>query len=261
MPNLILLTGSELRHRYYAETIYRLIGLSGVLIEKKRLQVSKEEITDIVNGHFEQRNNKEKEFFSDAVEFETLECPVFRSDWGGSNTKEAFEWINSLKPDLILVYGTGILKDPLISGYCNRIINCHLGLSPYYKGAATNFWPLVNGEPECVGATFHILTKEVDAGDIFHQVRPILAKTDDCHDIGFKTIQAAASDLNNVVKAFISERIKLVPQIKGDRVYKKRDFNERAVIKMKENFENGMIESYLKNKVERDKHFPVVSNV
>ena len=45
-------------------------------------------------------------------------------------------------PDVVLVFGTGLLKAPLIGAFPGRIINIHLGLSPYYRGAGTNFWPL-----------------------------------------------------------------------------------------------------------------------
>ena len=50
--------------------------------------------------------------------------------------------------DVVLVFGTGILREALLSAFPGRLINIHLGLSPYYRGAGTNFWPLVNGEPE-----------------------------------------------------------------------------------------------------------------
>ena len=58
-------------------------------------------------------------------------------------------------PDVVLVCGTGILREELINLFPGHIINIHLGLSPYYRGAGTNFWPLVNREPEYLGATIH----------------------------------------------------------------------------------------------------------
>ena len=40
------------------------------------------------------------------------------------------------------------------------MINVHLGLSPYYKGSATNFWPFVNNELQFLGVTFMVTDKE-----------------------------------------------------------------------------------------------------
>ena len=56
----------------------------------------------------------------------------------------------------------------------------------------TNFWPLVNGEPEYCGATIHFLDVGVDTGPIIAHVRPEIAAGDGPHDIGNKTIVAAA---------------------------------------------------------------------
>ena len=39
-----------------------------------------------------------------------------------------------------MVYGTTIIKGDLIRIFEKRIINLHLGLSPYYRGAGTNFF-------------------------------------------------------------------------------------------------------------------------
>ena len=96
------------------------------------------------------------------------------------------------RPDVVLVFGTGILREPLLSAFAGRIINIHLGLSPYYRGAGTNFWPLVNREPEYVGATIHYLDAGIDTGPILAHARPAIARGDGPHDIGNKTIVAAA---------------------------------------------------------------------
>ena len=80
-------------------------------------------------------------------------------------------------------------------------MNIHLGLSPYYRGAGTNFWPLVNGEPEYCGATIHILDGGVDTGPVIAHVRPEIAAGDGPHDIGNKTIVAAAGALADAAVA------------------------------------------------------------
>ena len=45
----------------------------------------------------------------------------------------------------------------------------HGGLSPWYKGGATHFWPTYLIEPEFTGITVHETTKDLDAGAIIHQ--------------------------------------------------------------------------------------------
>ena len=83
--------------------------------------------------------------------------------------------VKNFKPDVIIVYGTGIIKGPILE-YTNKIINIHLGMSPYYNGAGTNWWPMYNEEFEFVGTTVHYLDAGVDTGDILGQTRASIEK-------------------------------------------------------------------------------------
>lgn len=75
--------------------------------------------------------------------------------------------------DYYLVFGSsfirGWLADALIS---RRAINIHMGLSPYYRGAACNFWALYDNHPAYVGATVHLLNHGLDSGPILFHVTP-----------------------------------------------------------------------------------------
>ena len=106
-----------------------------------------------------------------------------------------------MKPNVVVVFGTGILKGDILSRFEGQLLNIHLGLSPYYRGAGTNFWPLVNGEPEFVGATIHYLDAGIDTGPIIAHVRPDIARTDGPHELGNKAIRAAAEGMVKAVKA------------------------------------------------------------
>jgi hypothetical protein len=117
-------------------------------------------------------------------------------------------------------------------------VNLHLGLSPYYKGAGTNFWPLAKGEPECVGATFHILTREVDAGPCLPG-GPTWRSGDDAHDIGFNVVRKAAGASGKSSTTF-SGGVRAESQ-KGGTGLVQEDFNEAAVPDMRRNFAEGMI--------------------
>ena len=135
----------------------------------------------------------------------------------------------------------------------------HLGLSPYYRGTATNFWPLVNAEPECIGATLHIATLKVDGGPILHQVRPIATATDTAHDLGCKTIQEGAKGMLEVLKRLETGKIPGVQQgFEKSLLYKRKDFSAEAVKKMWGNFESGMMKEYVEHLGERLSAKPIV---
>ena len=74
--------------------------------------------------------------------------------------------------------------DYIFENYFKRkILNLHLGLSPYYRGGGTNYFPFVNNEPEYAGSTFMYLDEGIDTGEIIHQIRPVINITDSFHQL------------------------------------------------------------------------------
>lgn len=75
-----------------------------------------------------------------------------------------------VQPDLGIIWGTNILKEPVFSVPRLGSINLHQGLAPYYRGGPPVFWELYNGESE-LGITVHFVAPKVDTGDIIAQQR------------------------------------------------------------------------------------------
>src|SRR6185503_8878115 len=181
-----------------------------------------------------------------------------RVDPGGCNDAAEIETMQALRPDVVLVFGTEILRAPLLDAF-TRLINLHLGLSPYYRGAGTNFWPLVNGEPEYVGATIHYLDAGLDSGPIIAHVRPEIQRGDGPHDIGNRTITAAAPVLAAIGEAYARAPLPAVPQRQGGRLYLRKHFAADAVRKMYANFEDGMVDDYLDHRTARDAAIEIIA--
>ena len=167
--------------------------------------------------------------------------------------------MKAARPDVVLVFGTGILREPFLSAFEGRILNIHLGLSPYYRGAGTNFWPLVNREPEYVGATIHYLDAGIDTGPIVSHARPLIEAGDGPHDVGNKTIVAAAQTLLRTAEAHVSGSVRAVPQWGGGRLYQRKDFSADAVRTLYRNFDTGMIGEYLDARESRDAALRVIA--
>ena len=262
MARLFIFTASQLRHKFAANVLWESHDIVGLVSEQKpdfhKKQV--DEIHPLVVQHFEERERKEEFYFGiENIRFRAAEEQVRILPYKGSNSLEVFEWVKQCHPDFIILFGSSIIRDPLLTYFKDRIINLHLGLSPYYRGSGTNFWPLVNKEPQCVGATIHYATEEIDGGDIIIQVRPDVSATDRCHDFGCKTIIKAIEEINRLLPHLLRGEKKAVRQQKNGRVYKAKDFNVEAIAKMFENFEAGMVEDYVKNKNAFDAEFPIVT--
>jgi folate-dependent phosphoribosylglycinamide formyltransferase PurN len=84
------------------------------------------------------------------------------------HSESSIELIESLTPDLGVIYGTNIIKEHVFGIPRLGSINLHQGLAPLYRGGPTVFWELFNGEAE-VGITVHFVVSKVDAGDIIVQ--------------------------------------------------------------------------------------------
>jgi phosphoribosylglycinamide formyltransferase 1 len=256
----IVLTSSLTRHAYVANHLASRLPVACVWREQKTFDPQKyaasESDADVIERHFAARDAAEEQYFAAHA---TISVPSRAVGPGGCNDPDEIARMRALSPDVVLVFGTGLLKVPLIETFPGRILNIHLGLSPYYRGAGTNFWPLVNNEPEYCGATIHYLDAGVDTGPIIAHVRPDIRSGDGPHDIGNKTITAAADALADAALALEAGSVRGVEQQGDGRVYKRANFSADAVRQLYANFEAGMIDAYLRNKAARDAKMSLVS--
>jgi phosphoribosylglycinamide formyltransferase 1 len=253
----ILLTSTFRRHVFVANTVAAGCELAGVWQEEKTFRPERyaHDAADegVIQRHFGARDASETLHFAPDSSLRLGSHALHREvAAGGCNDPAEVSLMAAARPDVVLVFGTGILRDPLLSAFSGRILNIHLGLSPYYRGAGTNFWPLVNREPEYVGATIHYLDAGIDTGPILSHARPQIERGDGPHDIGNKTIVAAAQALLRAAAAHVSGGTRAVPQWSGGRLYQRKDFSAGAVRTLYRNFETGMIEEYLAARASRD---------
>ena len=87
--------------------------------------------------------------------------------------------VDSLRPDVIAVFGTSLIRGPLLKRGRLGIFNLHGGLSPQYRGADCTFWALHNGEPEQVGCSLHRIDAGIDTGALVAHVMPEVTEHDD----------------------------------------------------------------------------------
>jgi folate-dependent phosphoribosylglycinamide formyltransferase PurN len=253
----ILLTSTFRRHVYVTNTLAAGCELAGVWQEEKTFRPERyaldAEDEVVIQRHFAARDESEARYFASDPVVRLKPGALHRMVAGGGCSDAAeVARMTAARPDVVLVFGTGILREPFLSAFDGRIINIHLGLSPYYRGAGTNFWPLVNREPEYVGATIHYLDAGIDTGPIIAHVRPSIERGDGPHDLGNKTIVAAVHGLLRAASAHVAGVARSVPQTGGGRLYQRRDFSAGAVRTLYRNFETGMIDEYLAARPARD---------
>lgn len=137
--------------------------------------------------------------------------------------------VKDFNPDLILVFGTNILKGSILKLPALKL-NMHLGLSPYFNGTSSNFWPMYQEKFEYVGVTIQYLNAGIDTGNIIGQVRAKIDYNDNPHIIGNKNILAGIELLESVVPWLKNHSTRGIKQWQSDRwpIYKMKDFTSKV---------------------------------
>ena len=208
--------------------------------------------------HFNERARVEDDFFQDYVDTNFSNKKWVPIKRGEINDKSFLQKLNLLKPDFIVCYGCSILSKDAIDAFYRKVVNVHLGLSPYYLGSGTNFHPLADNKPELVGYTLMYIDEGVDTGEIIHQQRPKINVFDNSHHVGCKIIRDMTGAYIELIK--YSELLvkKSQPSFEKSKVCYRKDSTEERVSQMYENLKQGMFLSYLKNKSDRDKKYPII---
>jgi len=83
------------------------------------------------------------------------------------NDVDAQSLIDRLLPDLILVYGTGLVRKEVFVQAPLGAVNAHGGKLPRYRGLDTNLWAAYEGRPEDMTVTLHQMDATFDTGPVY----------------------------------------------------------------------------------------------
>lgn len=259
---LAVLTSVETRHRYFARALAQRSELRAVAYEQTGYAPAEVDCHDltpderpIVADHFAERARQEELFFGPNADFlaDSPRTRVMMIAPGRLNSDETLRFLDSAGADAVAVYGTNLIRPPILDRFARRLVNLHLGLSPYYRGTATNFYPLLNEEPEYVGATIHLLDAGIDSGPILAHARPAIVADDRPHTIGCKAIRAGIEKLIDVLPEWHAGTRRAVPQwpVPHARVYLRKHYHPRHVVELYRKLADGLIPRYVKNAATR----------
>lgn len=247
MKIVALTASNQQRHKYYVNYLSRHHDLVAVFAEDRFDKDAYGSEYSVLQKHFNLRTETEQKFFSGydwPRSSKIIDVPRNRMSFA-----DIEEEIKKLNPEGIAVLGCGIIKRNIIN-LCPNFINAHQGLSPYYRGSGTNFWPFYNEEPEYVGVTLHYIGPGADTGRIICHGRPEISKGDTLHDIGCKTIMVSAELVSRVLHILEKRSIEGIAQWNEGKEYTRKDFNFKAVEKVYDLLADGLVEKYLQRKKE-----------
>jgi methionyl-tRNA formyltransferase len=223
---IVILTRDGPEHRYVVNTLCAVFAIERVIVDRRlptanvrramrqgfRHFLSKAARTTFLKviGDDEARVRALRRLFG--RKGEAFDTPDKIDSVDGINSSKALALLKQVDPDVILIYGTSMVKDAVLGLSRDMCFNMHTGISPYYRGTACAFWPIVNGEFEMLGATIHECTSRIDGGSMFELVRATYEAGDDLHTLFGRTVIAGAEAYIRVVERYLSGTLEGTPQ-------------------------------------------------
>lgn len=193
---IVLLCGNQPNHLALAHKIAAKHILAGIILEEKPTKgitlinaISKtidklffSEINNAWHKLMLHYKNNYKNF---------AQTEIFKTS--SINSSHVIEIIERLKPDLIMVSGTSLIRKPLIElKFPKGIINLHTGISPYVKGGpnCTN-WCLANDQFHLIGNTIMWLDAGIDSGNLIATETTNFTGNENLYEIHLKVMEHA----------------------------------------------------------------------
>lgn len=127
------------------------------------------------------------------------------------NNLETIKNLKKINPDVVLVNGTRIISEKVLTSIDAIFINTHVGITPSYRGVHGGYWSIVNNDLKNCGVTVHLVDKGIDTGGILYQDNIEIGKMDNFNTYPFLQL----------VKALPLIKMALMDVIKDDVVIKK----------------------------------------
>ena len=122
------------------------------------------------------------------------------------NSPKFLKILKKRKYDLIIVFGSGIIKPELINLYKKRIFNLHGGDPQSYRGLDSLLWSIFNNEFGKIATTLHILEQKIDAGRIYQIKKIKLQKKMKYHELRYYNTLNCINLTDKLISNFIHKK-------------------------------------------------------
>ena len=120
------------------------------------------------------------------------------------------ELLEEIKPDLLVLGGTRIIKPAILKISSQGTVNSHPGLLPKLRGSASVGWALYKDLPQ--GATAHYVDPEIDTGDIVVSRQLPVYRDDSYESLNYRIAILAGELMAEALKAIAVGEVPRIPQ-------------------------------------------------
>ncbi len=164
---LAVLTTGSVRRRYFVERLQQRFAVAKVMIEIRDPPppIPTDHPLDTARNERESAHwyNGSPPRFDDIAATERHET---------LNDPAAVASLRALKPEVVLVYGTGPLGAEVLDCCRDGILNFHNGDPEEYRGLDCHLWPIYHRDFDALQMTLHRIEPELDTGAIVDR-RPV----------------------------------------------------------------------------------------
>jgi methionyl-tRNA formyltransferase len=133
------------------------------------------------------------------------------------NKEESEAQLRELKPDIILLCGSVIIKPHIFSLSRIGTINAHPGLLPEYKGLDSVRWAIYHNDP--VGATSHFVDEGLDTGPVLVRKEVQYRNGETILDIRVRAMRVCVEVMLQAVRGLTDGTLTAKPQQEGEGRY------------------------------------------
>lgn len=200
---ITLITGNHPRHIFFGNQISKIIKIENWVLEKRENFVTggkeKNNLSVLENLHFKKREKAELKFFGNKKKISNNVENIIEINKEELNNGSLKEKLKKSKNINLMSYGCHKIEKNLLDLFKLNKINIHGGLSPWYRGVITHFWPSYLLEPEYTGMTMHNLSNDIDGGDVLHQYSVKLNEHDGIHENACRCVKAFSNQLIKII--------------------------------------------------------------
>ncbi len=136
-----------------------------------------------------------------------------------ANDATCVERLTQLAPDVLIVLGTSILREPLLSLPRRHLLNIHGGIVPHYRNVHSDFWAWHNRDYECIGTSIIHVDAGIDTGDLALQDTIAVEPEDTLMTVKQKNLELAGRLATRAVKQALDGTLPRQPQDRNSRGY------------------------------------------
>lgn len=127
----------------------------------------------------------------------------------------SLSYVQEISPDMIISYNYSyIIKKDIIEYMNGQIINLHISMLPWNRGASPNFWSFIDDTPK--GVTIHYIDEGLDTGDIIVQKEVYFNEEKE-------TFQSTYDALSNEIQKLFQANWEMIKKRKIVRIPQKRN--------------------------------------